>query len=238
VVFQTREDYAQFTDASVVQRSDAVIIRGAGVDVSVFRATPEPQGEIVVLLAARMLWDKGVGEFVEAVRLLKRRGVGFKAVVVGIVDEGNPRAIPESRLRAWHDEGAIEWWGRRDDMPAVLASSHIVVLPTYYGEGVPKALLEAAASARPIVTTGIPGCRDVVRDGENGLLVPPMEPRALADAIATLVADRGLRERFGKRGREIAVDEFRVEKVVEETLAVYRDVLGPRWPSLRTVVCS
>jgi len=238
MVFQTREDCAQFTDASVVPRSDAVIIRGAGVDVSVFRPVSEPQGEIVVLLAARMLWDKGVGEFVEAVRLLKRRGVAFRAVVVGILDEGNPRAIPESQLRAWHDEGVVEWWGRRDDMPTVLALSHIVVLPTYYGEGVPKVLLEAAASARPIVTTAIPGCRDVVRDGENGFLVPPKDPRALGDAIATLVADPGLRERFGKRGRDIAVDEFRVEKVVEETLAVYRDLLGPRWPSTPTAVCS
>jgi glycosyltransferase involved in cell wall biosynthesis len=238
MVFQTREDCAQFTDAAVVPHSAATIIRGAGVDVSVFRPTPEPEGEPRVLLAARMLWDKGVGEFVEAVRLLKRRGVAFKAVVVGIVDKGNPRAIPESQLRAWHNEGLIEWWGRRHDMPAVLASSHVVVLPTYYGEGVPKVLLEAAASARPIITTQIPGCREVVRHGENGLLVPPKDPEALAHAIATLIADPALRQRFGLRGREIAVDEFRVEKVVAETLAVYRDLLGARWPSTPTAVGS
>jgi glycosyltransferase involved in cell wall biosynthesis len=237
MVFQTAEDCAQFVDASVVPRSETVIIRGAGVDVAVFHPTPEPIGDVVVLLAARMLWDKGIGEFVEAVRLLKQRGITLKAVVVGILDAGNPRAIPEAQLRAWNDDGVIDWWGRRDDMPEVLASSHIVVLPTYYGEGVPKVLLEAAASARPIITTQIPGCREVVRHDVNGLLVPPKDPMVLADAIARLVGDPGLRERFGERGREIAVSEFRAEKVVEETLAVYRDLLGPRRSLPQTAVC-
>lgn len=237
VLFQNTDDRNLFVRESIVVPGRSVVIRGSGVDIKRYTPTVEPSGVPVVVLAARMLWDKGVGEFIEAVGLLKRRGIIFRPVVVGILDKANPRSIPEDQLLAWHNEGIIEWWGRRDDMPRVLASSHIVVLPTYYGEGVPKVLLEAAASARPIVTTNIPGCREVVRDGENGFLVPPKDPAALADAIAALVGDPALRQRFGLRGREIAVNEFRVEKVVAETLAVYRDLLGSKWPSARVAAC-
>jgi glycosyltransferase involved in cell wall biosynthesis len=172
-----------------------------------------------------MLWDKGVGEFVEAVRLLKARGLDLKGVLVGMVDEDNPACIPEDQLRSWEADGVIEWRGHRDDMPRVLASAHIVVLPSYR-EGLPKVLLEATACARPIVATDVPGCREIVLDGDNGLLVPPRDAGALAEAIVTLLQDRTMRLRMGTCGREIVTREFSAEQVARETLAVYRELLG------------
>jgi glycosyltransferase involved in cell wall biosynthesis len=128
-------------------------------------------------------------------------------------------------LEGWAKEGVVEWWGRREDMPAVLAQSHVVCLPSGYGEGVPRSLIEAAASARPIVATDIPGCREIARHGENALLVPPGDPGALADALARLFADRELRMRLGAAGRRIAEAEFSADEVGRRTLALYEKLL-------------
>jgi glycosyltransferase involved in cell wall biosynthesis len=130
-----------------------------------------------------------------------------------------------AQLKAWNETGVVEWRGRRNDMPWIFAESHIVCLPTYYEEGVPKVLIEAAACGRPIVATDVRGCRDIVRHGENGLLVPPGEPKTLVDALRVLIQNPDLRARMGKCGRQIAENEFSVEKVVRETLAVYRELL-------------
>ncbi|HET8761733.1 MAG TPA: glycosyltransferase, partial [Nitrospiria bacterium] len=155
----------------------------------------------------------------------RARGVRARFILVGWSDAGNPSAIPAEQLERWHRQGHVEWCGRREDMPNVYAQSHVVCLPSY-GEGVPKTLIEAAACGRPIVTTDVPGCREIVRHGDNGLLVPVRDSAALAEAIRTLVEDRDLRIRMGERGRTIATEEFSVERVVRETLAVYRDLLG------------
>ena len=129
------------------------------------------------------------------------------------------------QLEKWHDSGVVEWWGLCDDMPRVFADSHVVCLPSYR-EGLPKALIEAAACGRPIVATDVPGCREIVTNEENGLLVPPRDPVSLAAALRRLIVSPALRESLGRRGREIAVAEFGVEKIVLETLAVYRDLLS------------
>lgn len=225
VIVQNDADRELLTRAGIVPPSLVSVIRGAGVDTAVFAPSPEPYGTPVVLLASRMLWDKGVGEFVEAIRLLKARGLELKAALVGMVDEDNPACIPEAQLRAWQASGVVEWWGHRDEMPSVLASAHVVVLPSYR-EGLPKVLLEAAACARPIVATDVPGCRDVVRHGENGLLVPPRDARALAEAIGQLVQDRPMRARMGACGRALVEKEFSSERIAQDTLAVYRELLG------------
>src|SRR4029077_168847 len=140
--------------------------RGAGVDLSHFSALPEPIGRPVVMLPSRMLWDKGVGEFVAAARILTARGSDARFVLVGMVDQRNPTAIPQSQLGEWQSEGVVEWWGHSDDMRGALRDANLVVLPAW-GEGLPKVLPEAAASARAIVTTDVPGCREIVRDGVN-----------------------------------------------------------------------
>jgi glycosyltransferase involved in cell wall biosynthesis len=136
-----------------------------------------------------------------------------------------PPTIPETQLRCWEEEGAVEWWGHCDDMARVFAASHTVVLPSY-GEGLPKALLEGAACARPLIATRVRGCREIVRDGENGLLVPPRNAQTLADAIMTLLHNKAMRERMGARGREIVMKEFRAELIVEATLGLYGRLLG------------
>jgi glycosyltransferase involved in cell wall biosynthesis len=228
-IFQNHDTYRQFVDSGLIRRERAVLIRGSGVDCAVFRPTPEPTGRPIVMLAARMLWDKGIGEFVEAARLVRQTDPGTRFVLVGGPDSGNPLSVPQAQLDAWASEGVVEWWGHRQDMPQVIARAIVVVLPTYH-EGLPKALLEAAASGRAIVATNVPGCREIVRDQVNGLLVPARDAAALARAIETLVASPTLRARFGQAGRAIAVAEFSDRLVVRETLALYRELLGGGWP--------
>lgn len=218
VIVQNPED-ANAIARLGVERQRIRLIPGAGVDVTVFTTAPEPSEPPVVMLAARLLWDKGVGEFIEAARALRSLA---RFVLVGPLDSGNPVCVPKPTLDAWVEEGIVEWWGERDDMPAVLHAAHIVCLPSYR-EGLPKGLLEAMACGRPVVTTDAPGCRDCVRDGDNGLLVPVRDAARLTDAIARLIADPLLRQRLGARGRERAVAEFSQEKVIDETLAVYRE---------------
>ena len=230
VIFQNPDDYEIFISRRLVPPERAVIIRGSGVDVHRFTPSPEPLGSPIALLASRLLWDKGVGELVEASRRLQRDGVACRVVLVGVPDDENPNSIPTATLEGWQAEGVIEWWGLRDDMPDVLRQASIVALPSYYREGVPKILLEAAASGRPIITTDTPGCREVVRPGENGLFVPPRDAQALCAALCALLQDRALRARMGARSREIAVSEFSEEHVLKQTLAVYQELLGEQWP--------
>jgi len=199
------------------------LIRGAGVDTAAFYPVPEPTGTVCIMLAARMLWDKGVGEFVEAARLLTQAGVHARFILVGDPDPGNPASVPEASLHAWHEKNGVEWWGRRDNMPAVFHSAHIACLPSYR-EGLPKSLLEAAACGLPIVTTDAPGCREIVRDGDNGFLVPVRDAQALAIALQGLIDNPVLRAEMGLRSRQIVLAQFSREQVITETLAVYREL--------------
>jgi glycosyltransferase involved in cell wall biosynthesis len=225
LIFQNRDDQSNFIDNHVVPLQKTVLIKGSGVDVTSFCPTPEPDGPPVVMLASRMLWDKGIGEFVKAARKLRAAGVSARFVIVGETDRGNPSAIPATQLREWADCGTVEWWGIQSDMRSVLAQSHIVCLPSLR-EGVPKILIEAAACGRPIVTTDAPGCREIVRHHENGLLVPVRDSAALANALRVLIDDPALRASLGRRSREIAVQEFSIERVIKETLGVYRELLA------------
>lgn len=229
VILQNHDDCEDLVRGRIVKKSQVVIIRGAGVNVSQFRPSPEPDGVPVMILASRMLLDKGVEEFVQAARMLKGKQVPARCVLVGMVDKENPSAITEAQLRQWEEEGAIEWWGHRDDMANVFASSHAVVLPSY-GEGLPKVLLEAASCARPLIATHVRGCVEIVRDGENGLLVPLKDPQALAQAMMALIHNKTLRIRMGARGRNIVVNEFTAEQIARETIHVYRGLLGRERP--------
>jgi glycosyltransferase involved in cell wall biosynthesis len=172
-----------------------------------------------------MLWAKGVGEFVAAARLLSMRGVEARFLLVGEPDTANPASIPAKKLREWHGQFGVEWLGRREDMPSVWQSAHIACLPSYYGEGLPKCLLEAAACGLPIVTTDTPGCREVIVDGEEGLLVPTKNAEALANAIERLISQPELRKQMGSKARERAIRMFSEEQVIAATLAVYTEAL-------------
>jgi glycosyltransferase involved in cell wall biosynthesis len=223
-VFQNAEDRDRFVREGLVAAARASVVRGSGVDTEAFRPQESAEHVPIVLMASRMLWDKGVGEFVEAARRLIQEGHTARFVLVGRSDEHNPAAIPKRQLHRWQEEGIVEWWGHRDDMPQVLASATIVVLPSYR-EGLPKILLEAAAAGKAIVATEVPGCREIVRNGVNGCLVPAKDSVALTRAIARLLGDPGLRADMGARGREIAVKEFSVGTVVGEMLSLYRQHL-------------
>jgi len=223
VIVENQDDQKIISDLGVSSR-DIHLVRGAGVDTSRYLPSPEPLGDKLVVLPARMLWDKGVGEFVDAARQLKARGVPAKYVLVGAPDTENPASVSEFQLKEWQMDGVIEWWGRCEDMPSVYAQCHIVCLPSYR-EGLPKSLLEAASCALPIVTTNVPGCREVVQDGDNGYLVEPRNSLALADALAKLLSDPELRKQMGYRGRERVIDEFSQEIIVAKVLELYRETL-------------
>lgn len=224
VIVQNPDD-AELLKKAGVTKSNLRMIRGAGVDTSEFSPSPEPPEPICVVLAARILWDKGVGEFVEAARQLKQDGVTARFVLVGDPDPDNPASVPEVTLHAWQKEKVVEWWGHRDDMVAVFHAAHVVCLPSYR-EGLPKVLLEAAACGRPIVTTDVPGCREVVREGKNGLLVPARDAQALSEALLCLIKNPELRAEMGCRGREIVLKEFSSEKVIAQTLDLYEELTG------------
>ncbi|MDP5238377.1 glycosyltransferase family 4 protein [Uliginosibacterium sp. 31-16] len=225
LILQNQDNVAEMTEAGIVPAERIRLVRGAGVDLAEFAVQPEPSGVPRILLVARMLWDKGVGDFVAAARLLHERGVVAECVLVGEPDVANPAAIPLQQLRAWHAEGVVRWLGRREDVAALYAGCHIACLPSFYGEGIPKSLLEAAASGRAIVTTDAPGCREVVQHEGNGLLVPVRDPAALADAFARLVSDAELRQRMGRVSRERAEQEFALALSVQQTLDVYTELL-------------
>ena len=217
---------AKFVESLGVRPERISLVRGAGVDVRRFRPRPEPGGPVRVTMVSRLLWDKGVREFVDAAMLVRKVRGDVVFTLVGTPDEENPASVPSEQVRVWAAAGLVEWWGYREDVADVLARSHIAVLPTYYGEGVPKTLLEAAACGRPIVATDVPGCREVVRHGGNGLLVPVRDARALADAIMALAGDPARRAAMGAEGRRLAETEFAAERINQETLQVYERALA------------
>jgi glycosyltransferase involved in cell wall biosynthesis len=225
VIFENSDDLSSLVRDRAVRAQDAVLIRGSGINVADYAHGAPPDGPVVVSLVSRMLWDKGVGEFVEVARRLRGENIPARFWLVGAADAQNPAAISERQLRQWRDEGIVEWLGHRDDIPAILAQSHIACLPSYR-EGLPRSLLEAMAAGLPIVSTDVPGCREAVRPGENGLLVPARDSAALAAALRTLIEDAALRKRFGAAGRLRAEREFASPIVIAQTLAVYAELRG------------
>lgn len=229
VIFQNVEDRDVFLRRGWIAPGAAVLIRGSGVDPATFvPAERKPDGPPLVILASRLLASKGIAEFVEAARILKRDGADARFALVGEPDHDNPDTITESQLEAWRASGAVEVWGRRSDMPEVLRQASLFVLPTYYREGVPKALIEAAAAGIPAVTTDTPGCRDIVADGETGVLVPPHDDAALANAISELLHDPERRSVMGRRARERVLTHFSQQQVIDQTMKLYAELLGPR----------
>ncbi len=218
-LFQNPSDRDTIVRRGIVPSERAIIIPGSGVDLERFQVSPEPAGAPVVLLPARMLRDKGIVEFVEAARRIEASGRTARFALVGPLDPDNATGIAADEMGRLVGR-SVEWWGGRDDMPEVLSGATIVCLPSY-GEGLPKALAEAAASGRAIVTTDVPGCRDAVEDGISGLLVPPRDPGALAAAIGRLLDDPALRSQLGRAARQRAEALFDVRAVARPTLALY-----------------
>ena len=229
VLVQNPDDAQFLLERGMVKPEQLVVITGSGVDIQRFAPSPEPTyPPTVVLMHSRMLWDKGVSELVEATRLLRARGVlNFVVRLAGEPDAHNPAAIPLEQLRDWSNEGVVEWIGRADDIPAEIRRCHIACLPSYR-EGAPLSLLEAAACGRPIVTTDVPGCREVVHHDQNGLLVPVRDARGLADALERLIVDGDLRRRLGACGRARAEREFSSDVVNDKIISTYFQMMAER----------
>ncbi|MGE3599664.1 MAG: glycosyltransferase family 4 protein [Dehalococcoidia bacterium] len=225
LIVQNRDDAEVLLRSGVVSREQVVLIAGSGVDTRRLVVVPEPPAPPLVILPARMLRHKGIEQFCAAARTLRDDGVVARYALVGGLDLHNPAGIHEAELTDLCRGSGVEWWGYRSDMQDVLAGCHIVCLPSFYREGVPKSLLEAAAVGRAIVTTDVPGCRDVVKDGVDGLVVPPRDPVRLADALRRLIEDADLRRMLGRAAAERVRREFDVGFVVDRTLRTYQDAL-------------
>ena len=225
VIVQNEHDFEVLTQGVGIASGDVRLIRGAGVDLRLYKEQPPSVQPPLVVLIARMLWDKGVGDFVEAATKIRAMGMNARFALVGIPDPENPSSVPEQQLRTWHDSGNIEWWGYRADIPAVLSMASISCLPTYYGEGVPKALIEAMASSRVIVTTDIYGCRELIAKGRNGILVAPRDVLALSAALVALILDPERCRQMGIAGRQMVEQSLSLNQVLKETLDLYAELV-------------
>ena len=225
VIIENDEDCASLVSGKFVKAANIQVIKGAGVDLGSYQSTPENLETQVVTMFARVLRDKGVLDFVAAANIVHTQFPKAVFQLVGDCDPGNPTSFSEHEVRSWGSAGSITWLGFRTDVPALLASTNIVCLPSYR-EGLPKTLIEACAAQRAIVATDVTGCREVVNHGSNGLLVPVRNPELLAAAISQLLGDQVQRTTFAKNGRLRAENEFASPIVIEQTLAVYKKVMS------------
>jgi glycosyltransferase involved in cell wall biosynthesis len=225
VILQNDDDEAELHSLGVLGGARVVKIRGSGVDLNRFVVSDEPSGELpLVVLPARLLVDKGVREFMAAARILKGQGLQARFALVGGEDEGNPASVPLREVHQAVADGVVEWWGHRNDMPDVLRQANIVCLPSYR-EGMPKALLEAAAIGRAIVTTDVPGCRDAVAHGEIGQLVPARDVASLAQTLGELLVTPESRVRWARLASAHARKNFSEDAVLASHLELYRELL-------------
>lgn len=223
VIFQNPDDETLMVRRGFVRPSQCHLIRGSGVDLKAFAKTPLPDDEApIVLLPTRLVHDKGIAVFIEAARIVKAQGVNARFQIAGGITHNNPLAISQIEMENMVADGAAEWLGKVTDMPALYKASTLICYPSYYGEGVPKVLLEAAAIGRPIITTDHAGCREAVRDGQNGLLVPIKDANACAEAIIELLSDRAKCASMGSASRKMAEEIFDVRLIVKTTLSVYQ----------------
>lgn len=235
-VLQNPTDFATFVRRGFARPAQSALIRGVGIDPRSWAPRPEPdEGPPVVLFVGRLLRDKGVGELIEASRLLKARGFAHVLRLIGWPDPWNPKSFSEAEVRAWLAPGAIEWLGRRNDVLEQMSRAHVVALPSYR-EGLPKVLLEAGLAARAVVTCAAPGCSELVTHELNGLLVPPRDPTALADALQRLLTQPALRARLAQAHYERVCRDFTLDQVTEAFLRIYQTLLeespGKREPAV------
>lgn len=221
MILQNPDDYALAKDFLKIPSHHLKIIEGSGVDIKVFKpAASFPKGRLQFICVSRMLWDKGIRELVEATRLVKLTHASFDVILCGDTDPHNPAAIPSDQLRQWERQGLIKWKGRINDVASIYKQGHVAILPSYR-EGLPKALLEAAACGLPIITTDVPGCSLVVQNHKTGLLVPPKNYRKLAEAMVQLLTNPSLRADLGHNGRQLVVERFSDPVIIKQFLDVY-----------------
>lgn len=226
IIFQNNDDLDSMASLRLVSPNQSIIIQGSGVDLNNYAYLPEPTGVPVISFASRLLIDKGVQIFVEASRILKKRKINARFWLIGEPDVGNNNSVSIKQLKEWQSAGLIEWLGYREDIPYLFSKSNIVTLPSFYGEGLPKVLIEAAACGRSIITTDHPGCRDALEANKTGLLIPTRDSAGLADAICLLLDESSRRIEMGLNGRKRAEEKFDVNKVIAKHMAIYKNLLN------------
>ncbi len=226
-IVQNRDDARLLVDEIGVAPDKINLVKGSGVDLAQFSQVRRESSPPIVLLASRMIKQKGIEDFVRAAAEIRKNNVAARFVLAGAPDPGNPHSIPEAILRRYHEDGLVEWWGHRDNIHEIIREAAIVCLPTTYGEGIPKTLIEAAAGECPIVTYDVPGCREIVIDGISGKLVQAGDVGQLAEAILQLLVNPEQRRLMGAEGRKLVQAEFSQEIVVTQTLAIYSRLLAP-----------
>ncbi|HEX9448466.1 MAG TPA: glycosyltransferase family 4 protein [Dongiaceae bacterium] len=229
VIFQNPDDLQVFTDAKLLDASRLKLIRGSGVDTSRFIPAPrDVHARCQILMATRLLWSKGIEDYVAAARALVPTGLSVDFLVAGTPDPGSPDSVPEETIEAWRAEGNVKFLGHVKDMDRLLSTVDVVVLPSRYAEGVPRILLEAAAASAALITTNRPGCREIVVDDVTGILVPPGDTSALISALKCLIVDPERRARLGLAARRKAQAEFEECRVIQATIDVYEEAIMAR----------
>ena len=226
VIFQNKDDKEIITKFCKLSEEQTALIPGSGVDLKEYQFLPEPDsdGTPVLVMASRLLRDKGVPEFIDAAKIFKKRGISAEFWLAGEIDPGNPTSVTESELNEWKKEDIVKILGFRSDIAALFSKSNIVIFPSSYREGLPKVLVEAAACGRAVITTDTPGCRDAIIPNKTGVLVPIKNANAVADAAEYLINNPETRKAFGKAGREFAEQVFNIEDIVEKHLKIYREI--------------
>jgi glycosyltransferase involved in cell wall biosynthesis len=224
IIFQNKDDKSKICKIRSDVCNRSTLIPGSGIDLSLYSVMENNLNPPTVMMAARLLSSKGVREFIQASKIVNESNKSVRFILVGDIDLLNPESIKESELSQWKSEGVVEIWGYRDDMHSVIPQASIIVLPSYYGEGLPKVLIEAAACGRAVITTDHPGCRDAVTP-ETGILIPIKDPVALANAIQGLLQNPQKIVRMGESGRELAEQNYSIEKVCEVHIKIYQDLL-------------
>lgn len=222
LAFENDDDRSLFVERGAIQREQTVVIPGAGVGLEEIAATDLPDGIPVIILIARMIRSKGVGELIEACRLLREKGLRFELLLAGGVDQGNPTSFTAEELRKVETEGIARWLGHRTDIPLLLQQASIVCLPTSYREGLPRVLIEAGAAGRPSVTCDVPGCREIIKHGVNGLIVPPKDVAALGTALEYLIKNPAICESMGRAARDNFIQSYTLSSVFESLDRCYR----------------
>jgi len=226
IILQNQDDINTLLHLRMIRKNSISLIQGSGVDTTIFFPTNDQAIEStpLIILPARLLWDKGIGDFVNAANILKMKHVDARFILVGQRDIHNPASISESQISEWVESNIIEYWGFEENMPKILNKATIVCLPSYR-EGFPKVLLEAASCAKPIVTTDVPGCRQAVENNLSGLLVPAKNPQALADAMEKLIHNKSLCKIMGARGLERVNTELSQNIIANKTINLWEKIL-------------
>lgn len=227
ILFENRDDLTKMVTENLVSKSQAILIPGAGINTSLFTPKPfPPPSPIIILFASRLLYKKGLVELINATRVLRTNGVNVKLLVAGIIDNDTNGAIPLNKLKLWDNQQLITWLGQVDNMPEIISRSHIVCLPTSYGEGIPRILIEAASCGRPVIASDTPGCREIIKDRQNGLLIDLQSEESLVSGLKILAKDAGLQKKMGTYGRKLAMNTYSSEIVIRKTLTEYSNLLN------------